>query len=175
MSDLREQLRKAGLASDAQIRQAKHQERLHATEVGRKGLEAERLAEEERLRAEVKARKAADRIREEERKRREQEEEARERLSVLIRGGWMREATAGSRRFFFEAPSGRISFLDLSDVAVRRLMSGTAAIIETLGLVRGEHCVVGDRAATEIAQLRPEIVVFRSRGGEDRSSGGFGD
>jgi len=173
MSDLREQLRKAGLASEAQIRQAKHQERLHAAEVGHKGLEAERQAEDVRLRAESKARKETDRTREEDRKRREQEEQARERLSRVIRGGWLREATAGSRRFFFAAPSGRISFLDLSDVAVRRLTSGSAAIIETLGLVRGEHCIVGDRAASEIAQLSPEIIVFRSRGGEDTSSGGL--
>lgn len=161
MSDLREQLRKAGLASDAQVRQAKHQERVHASQLGHKGLEAERLAEEERLRAEAKARKAADRIREEEHRRREQEEEGRERLSHAIRGGWMREATAGSRRFFFATSSGRISFLDLSDIAVRRLASGSAAIVETLGSVRGDYCVVGERAAKEIAQLRPESIVYR--------------
>lgn len=170
MSDLREQLRKAGLASAAQVRQAKHQERLHAAEVGRKGLEAERLAEEARLREETKARKAADRAREEERKRCERDAEIRDRLAQLIRGGCMREATAGSRRFFFATPSGRISYLDLSDVAVRRLISGSAAIIETMGHVRGDYCVVGDRAASELAQLRPEIIVFRSRGREDNGS-----
>jgi uncharacterized protein YaiL (DUF2058 family) len=165
MSDLRDQLRKAGLASEKQVRQAKHQERIHATEVGHAGLEAERRSQEERLRAEVEARKKADRAREEERKRREREGSAQERLSQLIRGGWMREATAGSRRFFFATPSGRISYLDLTDVAVRRLQSGSAAIAATCGEARGEYCVVTEAAAAEIVKLRPEIILFRSRGG----------
>jgi uncharacterized protein YaiL (DUF2058 family) len=170
MSDLRDQLKKAGLVSDKQVRQAKHQERVHASEVGHKGLEAERIAEEERLRTQSKARRLADQIREEERKHREQEDSAGKRLFQLIRGGWIREATAGSRRFFFATSSGRISYLDLTDVAARRLISGSGAIVETCGQVRGEHCVIDDRTASEIAKLRPELILFRSRGREDPSA-----
>jgi uncharacterized protein YaiL (DUF2058 family) len=172
MSDLRDQLRKAGLATEKQLRQAKHQERIHATEIGHKGLEAERRIEEERLRSEAQARKLADRARADERKRIERDEAAQARLAQLIRGGWIREATAGSRRFFFTTRSGRISYLDVSDIALRKLTSGSAAIIETCGHVRGEYCVVTDRAAAEIAQLRGEIVLFLARGGGSSSPAG---
>lgn len=163
MADFRDQLKKAGLLSEKQARQAKHQERLHAASVGHSGLEAERRAAEQRELAEAAARKEADRRRAEERRRREIEEAATQRLAQLIRGGWMREATAGARRFFFAAEGGRIHFLDLSDIAARKLATGVAAIVETRGLVRGEYCVVNERAAIEISRLHPEIVRYFGR------------
>jgi uncharacterized protein YaiL (DUF2058 family) len=169
MSDLRKQLRKAGLVTDKQLRQAKHKDRVHASEVGHEGIAAEKKAEEERLRAEREERKRADRKREEERKRQEKEAAASQRLARVIQRGWIREATAGSRRFFFETPSGRISFLDLSDVAARRVSSGSAAIVETAGTVRGEFCVVGVRAAQEIGELRPELIRVFNRDGSGRA------
>jgi len=133
--------------------------------VGHAGLEAERRADEERLRAEAEARKRGDRERAEERRLKEREAAGSARLAQLIRGGWIREATAGSRRFFFVAKGERISYLDLSDVAARLLSLGAAAIVETRGFVRGEHCVVSDRAASEISQLHPELIRFWNRGG----------
>lgn len=163
MADIRDQLKKAGLLSEKQARQAKHQERLHAAAIGRPGIEAERRAEEERERAEAAARKEADRKRADEERRREREGAAAQRLAQLIRGGWIREATAGARRFFFAGEEGRIHFLDLSDIAARKLATGGAAIVETRGLVRGEYCVVNERAATEISHLHPEVVRFFNR------------
>jgi len=167
MSDLRDQLRKAGLVSDKELRQAKHRERVHASEVGPKGLQEERDAEEQRLRAELEARRKVDKARADEQKRRQAEAESRDHLASLIRGGWIREATAGSRRFFFETRTGRISFLDLSDTAARRLAMGRAAIVETCGFVRGEFCVVTDKAAAAIRQLRPEILRLWAEGTAD--------
>ncbi len=163
MGDIREQLRKAGLISEKQLRQAKHQERVHASEVGHKGLEAERRAEEERQRADAAARKEADRKRAEEQRRTEREHAAEQRIALLVRGGWIRDATAGSRRFFFVARTGRISFLDLSDAAARKLATGSAAVIETSGHVRGDHGVVTDRAAAEIAEADPQMIRFWNR------------
>ncbi len=165
MSDIREQLRKAGLVTSKQVRRAKHEERLHAAEVGREGLEAERAAEDERLRQEIEERRRSDRLREEALRRRAAEEAHAGRLGALIRGGWMREATAGARRFFFVVPSGRISFIDLADLAARRLATGTAAIVQSFGHVRGEHCVVTDKAAAEIEKHTPAAIVFWNRGG----------
>jgi hypothetical protein len=179
MADFRDQLKKAGLLSEKQARQAKHQERLHAAQVGHSGIEAERRAAEEKDLAEAAARKEADRKRAEEQRQQEREAAAAQRLGQLIRGGWIREATAGSRRFFFITRSGRIGFLDLSDIAARRLAMGAAAIVETQGLVRGEYCVVSERAATELAHLQPEMVRFFSHeagsghaGRDDWESGG---
>jgi uncharacterized protein YaiL (DUF2058 family) len=166
MSDLRDQLRKAGLVSDKQVRRAKHEERVHATQVGHEGIEAEKRAAEERLRAEAEERRQADKARAEEQKRRQAEAEERERLATLIRGGWIREATAGSRRFFFETRTGRITFLDLADSSARRLASGRAAIVESCGFVRGEFCVVTDKAAAGIRQAHPEIIRVWSEGAD---------
>lgn len=167
MADIREQLRKAGLVNDKQVRRAKHEERLRAAEVGREGLAAERAAEEERLRREAEARRQADRAREEEARRRAAEEAQTHKLGQSIRGGWIRDATAGARRFFFVTPSGRISFIDLSDMAARRVVTGGAAIVQTLGHVRGEYCVVTDRAASEIEKLAPATVLFWNRNSPD--------
>lgn len=166
MADIRDQLKKAGLLSEKQIRQAKHLERLHAAEVGYTGLEAERKAAEQKQLAEAAARKEADRKRADEQRRIDRERAASERLAQLLRGGWIREATAGSRRFFFVTRSKRISFLDLSDIAARGLATGAAAIVETQGFVRGDHCVVSERAAAELLQIHPEMVRFYSKGAE---------
>ncbi len=165
MSDLRDQLRKAGLVSEKDLRRAKHEERVHASEVGRAGLAAERRAEEERLRAEAEAQRQADRARDEDRKRREREAAARQRVAQLLAGGLIRDATAGNRRFFFVTRSGRISFLDVSDLAARRLSMGSAAIVETGGHLRREHCVLIDRAAAELAASHPEMIRFWNRTG----------
>ena len=158
MSDLREQLRKAGLVSDKQVRQAKHQERLHRKEVGQSGLAEEKAEAERRLRAEREAMRARDREREQQRKAREAEAEQAEALRRRIRAGWIRDATGGSRRFFFEVGEGRITYLDLNEQAVRRLQNGTAAVAETRGAVRGEFCLVDGNAAASLARDHPEVI-----------------
>jgi uncharacterized protein YaiL (DUF2058 family) len=163
MGDLKDQLRKAGLVSEKEIKRARHQERVHATEVGRAGIEAERRETEERARRDAEERRLADRRREEERRRSREEEAARSRGEQTIRGSLLADATGGSRRFFFETHDGAIRFLDLSDSAARKLATGTAAIIESRGLVRGDYCLIDARAASEIETLFPRIVCFWNR------------
>lgn len=164
MADLRDQLRKAGLVSEKQLRQAKHQERLHAAELGHAGLEAERREREERERKEAEARREAARAREEERRRARQEEGSARRVEQLIRSCCLLDATSGTRRFFFETQDGMIRFLDVSDSGARKLATGSAAIVETRGMVRGEYCVIDARAAAELAAIDPRIFCFWNRG-----------
>jgi len=163
VSDLKEQLRKAGLVSEKRLRQVKHEERLHASEVGREGLAAERQEQEERLRQEEKARRQGDRAREQERKSKAAQHAATERLAQILTRGWIRDATVGTRRFFFVTREGRITFLDLADLAAIRLGSGTAAIVETGGAVRGAFCVIQETAAEQLAQIDPERIRFWNR------------
>ncbi len=166
MSDLRDQLLKAGLVSGKQVRQAKHQDRVHRKEVGREGIEAERAATDREFVAQQEQRRLRDRAREEARRR---ELAATERLLALqsrIRTGWIREATAGSRRFFFVVADGRITYLDLSDDAARRLQSGRAAVVDAAGIVRGEHCVVDGATALSLSRDHPELIRFWNRAAE---------
>ena len=169
MSDIRDQLRKAGLVSDKQVRRAKHEERLHASQVGADGIAAERRERDLRLQAEREAQRIAARERERRGQEAKQAEETGGRLAQTIRRGWLREAAGGNRRFFFEARAGRITYLDLSEVAVGRLAAGSAAIIETGGAVRGEFCVVDGKAAEEIRRIAPERILVFHRGGGARS------
>lgn len=163
MGDLREQLRKAGLVSAKQVKQAKHQDRVHRKDVGREGLEEEKRRQEEEVRQEREEKRRQDqdleRARAEERRR----EEESTRLLRRIQAGWVREATGGGRRFFFEAGEGRITYLDLNDGAVRRLLSGGGAIVETRGAVRGEFCVVDGATATALRRDHADVVRYWSR------------
>ncbi len=163
MSDLREQLLKAGLVSSRQVRQAKHDDRVHRKEVGLEGLQEERAAQQRAAEERLEAKRRADREREEERRRRELEQQRAEVLRSRIRGGWIREATAGAKRFFFVLEGGRITYLDLNDGAARRLLGGSAAIVDTTGAVRGEFCVIDGHAAQSLAREHPEIIRYWNR------------
>jgi uncharacterized protein YaiL (DUF2058 family) len=163
MSDLREQLQKAGLVSAKQVRQAKHQDRLHRAEVGHEGLEAEKAEREQAHRRELEERRRRDQEREEAHRK---EQAVREQVSLLqnrIRAGWIREATGGARRFFFVAEGGRITYLDLTDQAVRRLQSGSAAVIESRGAVRGEFCVIDGGTASSLVRDHAGILRLWNR------------
>ena len=84
MADLRDQLRKAGLVSDKEVRQAKHRERLHAAEVGHEGIEAEKQEELRRLRDLDEERRRTDRLRAEEAQHQAREEASKHRLHQVI-------------------------------------------------------------------------------------------
>jgi uncharacterized protein YaiL (DUF2058 family) len=166
VSDLREQMLKAGLVSGKQVRQAKHQERVHRKEVGREGLEAERAAADQAFLARQEEKRLRDREREEARRRSQAVEERVLALQSRIRAGWIREATAGSKRFFFVVDGGRITYLDLSDDAVRRLQFGRAAVMDGHGVARGEYCLVDAATALSISHDHPELIRFWNRAAE---------
>jgi uncharacterized protein YaiL (DUF2058 family) len=166
VSDLREQMLKAGLVSGKQVRQAKHQERVHRKEVGREGIEAERAAADREFQARQEEKRLRDREREEARR---ISQAALERVLALqsrIRSGWIREATAGGKRFFFVVDGGRITYLDLSDDAARRLQFGRAAVVDSHGVVRGEYCVVDANTALALCRDHPELIRFWNRSAE---------
>lgn len=164
MSNLRDQLLKAGLVNASQVKRAKHEERVHRTEAGREGLEREAAERDAERRSDVDAERAANRAREESRRVRDAEV-ARERLLVQrLAGGRLREGTAGARRWYFVAEGGRVTYLDLSDDATRRVQRGLAAIVVTRGHVRGEFCLVDATTAGYLSQETPDLVCFWNRG-----------
>jgi len=170
MSDMRDALRKAGLVSDRDLRQASHQERVRRKELGEDGLESERRRREEESRREEAERRAADRERERDRSReqglRRQPPTAASRkpLAELLRGGGLLPREAGPRRFYFETREGEIRFLDVSDGLARRLTQGDAAIVDTRGILSGDFGAVAKDTAREVLGLAPERVLFWQTG-----------
>jgi uncharacterized protein YaiL (DUF2058 family) len=166
LSDLREQMLKAGLVSGKQVRQAKHQERVHRKDVGPEGIEAERAAADREFLARQEEMRLRDREREETRRRSQAAQEQILALQSRIRAGWIREATSGNKRFFFVVDGGRITYLDLSDEAARRLSFGRAAVVDGHGAVRGEYCVVDPKTALALSRDHPELIRFWNRSAE---------
>jgi hypothetical protein len=166
MSDLRDQLLKAGLVSQKQVRQAKHQDRLQRKELGQQGQADQKAESDRRFQEEREEKRRRDREREEAQRRARAEEEKAQALSGRIKAGWVRDATGGSRRFFFLADAARITYLDLTDQAVRRLLAGAGAIVKSCGAARGEFCVVDGNTAVSLSRDHPEVIRFWSRGNE---------
>jgi hypothetical protein len=158
--DIRKALKKAGLASERDVRQAKHQDRMRRTELGAEGLAAERRRVELEQREEQARRRQADRERERLLQTRREEQGRLGRIAGLLQDEDLLLREAGPRRFFFEMPSGRIAFTDVSETLARRLIQGDAAVIHAAGILPREFAVVSGKAAREIEQLDRARVLF---------------
>lgn len=163
MPDLKEQLLKAGLVSEEQVRQAEHDKRRQ--EKKRTHRDKERRTDERR---QAHDRDQAHRARaDRERSRRENEQrqqrarriaDERQRRDVarqaLERGrlpSW-----EGPRPYYF-ADGTRVEFLRVSEQAARRLEAGEAAIVRANGKRR--YTLLTARAARELAEAEPERLV----------------
>ncbi|MFH1143194.1 MAG: DUF2058 family protein [Candidatus Eisenbacteria bacterium] len=153
-------MKRAGLASDKEIRQAQHQERVRRKELGQEGLEEERRRlERERQAAQVR-RRDADRERERLLQQRREAQSRTARIAGLLQDADTLPREGGPRRFFFEMPAGPIAFIDVSEGLARRLVQGDAAIVAARGLLARDFAVVGGKAAREVEQLDRERLLF---------------
>lgn len=159
MGDMKDALRKAGLASQKQIRQVEHAGRVHRTNVGPEGLEAERAEREAKLRAEQEQKRTADRDRERARQVQRQDEARRTRVVTLLRDANLMAREGGPRRYYFTHPSGRIHFLDVSPGLVRRLQMGDAAIVDASGLLPADFIAIAGKAAHELQMIERERIL----------------
>lgn len=165
MGSLRDELIKKGLSSEKKARAALHEEKARQKHLGPEAIEAERRAREAEARRAEEERRAAERAREAERLRQHGDELERERIPGLIRAGLVREGVAGNRRFYFVTREGTISFLEVSDTAIRGLAEGRVAIVEAAGVVaRHDFCLVTSEMAGEIARHDAACVRFRNGG-----------
>ncbi len=159
MADMREALRKAGLLSEKEIRQAKHRDRVRRKELGKEGIEAERREKEQRFREEQERKRREDQERQRLLEQQKAEEARRAALERLITEGDLLAREGGPRRFYFATKSGRISFLDVSDRLASRLIQGDAAIVECRGWLKREFTAVPGKVAVEIERLDPSAIV----------------
>ncbi len=122
MGTLEDALRKSGLVSKKQAKQARHKKRVHRSEVGRDGLEAERLEKERTYKEQLKTQKEKDQRLEAERA----EKEAAERASMAPSG---RATTSGGS-------SGQVGLSGIDRANGSGALSGDAwspATLETIG------------------------------------------
>lgn len=161
MGNLRDELIKKGLTSEKKARAAIHEEKARQKRLGPEAVEAERQTREEEARRAEEERRAADREREAERRREREGELERAHIPGLIRAGLVREGVAGNRRFYFVTRESTISFLEVSDSAIRSLAEGRVAIVEAAGIVpRHDFCLVTSEQAVEIARQDAACVRF---------------
>jgi len=162
--DLRKALKKAGLASEKEIRQARHQDRVRRKELGADGLAAERERLERERRAEQARRREADRERERAMQARHDEETRASRLAGILQDADVLPREGGPRRFFFEIPAQRIVFVDVSEGLARRLALGDAAIIDAQGILPREFAIVSGKAAREVESIdRKRVLLWNAR------------
>lgn len=164
MADMRDALKKAGLVSEKQARQARHEQRLHRKEVGDEGLSAEQRRKDEEFAREREAKRERDRAIEEKRAVEAKVASGRVDLIRLIQNGVVGGAIGGPKQYFFTLPGGRITFLELTDTGFKRLIGGSAAIVDTLGAVRGSYCIVDTATAAALQRERPEAIRDWPRG-----------
>ncbi len=159
MGDMKDALRKAGLASQKQIRQVEHAGRVHRTNVGAEGLAAEHSAREAELRAEQEQKRAADRTRQRELQAQREAEARHTRVEALLREGNLMAREGGPRRFYFARSSGQIHFLDVSPGLVRRLQMGDAAIVDASGVLPTDFIAISGKAAHELRLIDRERIL----------------
>ncbi|MCK4304409.1 MAG: DUF2058 family protein, partial [Candidatus Eisenbacteria sp.] len=133
MADMRDALRKAGLASDKKLRQTKHQDRIRRKELGEAGIESERRQKEKEYQEELARKKIEDQAREEALRSDKKVASKQTRIDNLLRDGDLMAREAGNKRFYFATADGHIFFLDVAPLLAKRLAQGDAAIVRVEG------------------------------------------
>jgi hypothetical protein len=165
MSDLRDAMKKAGVVSEKQVRQAKHGDRVHRKEAGADGLDAEREQRDATFAAEQERRRREDADREKTRQAQRESQEQPGRLTQLVRANDLSMQEAGPRRFYFPLPSAEVAFVDVSDALARRLAQGDVAIVDGAGLLERDFGLVTGKIAREIEGIeRSRILLWNARG-----------
>jgi hypothetical protein len=160
MADMRDALRKAGLTSEKDVRQAKHRDRVRRKELGQAGLAEERRQRDAEHQAGAAEKRRADRARETDMQAARQEEQHQTRIESLLRGDDLMTREGGPKRFYFAMPDGHIFFLDVSPNLARRLAQGDAAIVDTRGILTTEFAAIAGKTAGELRTLAPERILF---------------
>jgi uncharacterized protein YaiL (DUF2058 family) len=168
MSDLREQLLKAGLVdkkskqkADAAARRKRKKKRKKSGRVA-SGVSVE---EERRRRYEERiAREAAENRARAEREKKEREaEEHRRRLRNLAVAWKVKDHKPPKRRWHFVTRENRISSLDVSAEMAWQLEIGSVAVVERPGDHDEPHGLVSWEGAERIYAVEPECVRFWNR------------
>lgn len=168
MGSLRDELKKAGLLNDKDIRRVHQDEQQRKKDLGKEGVaeEERRQRNEAAERAKAQAAKDRDLSRQRESERERKEAQARTRLGIH---NAILKDIGGPRRFHFITRQQTIVFLEVAPEIARRLEAGELAIInrpsEASGDFAGDdYAVVPRETARTVRELAPEAVRFWNGG-----------
>ncbi|MEZ5962329.1 MAG: DUF2058 family protein [Planctomycetota bacterium] len=156
---LRDQLQKAKLLSKKDAKRLAHEERVHRTEVGREGLEAEQRTRLDEIT------RAQDQDREQQRTQQAQSEterkaaEERAACDNILRQDVVRPGH-GRARFYFQVASGDLPWLEFSEVDHKRMLSGEFAVMRLGNPHSHDYGLLAVASAKRVARLFPERVAW---------------
>ncbi len=161
MGDLRDQLLKAGLVTDKQVKKAASAERRRKKAKGHKALARERAQREAEAEAKRRQRIERDRAAGKARAAQAATAEQRAQAEQIVRANKVPGATRGGRRWYYERPDGRVPYVTLSDEAAEGLERGRFALVGSGPGNDGRGVIVVTRdAAQRVQALDPERVLF---------------
>ncbi len=166
MGDLKDQLLKSGLISEARAKKLAHSETSRRKKLGKAGVSRERDLAVDARRAREEARRRADRQRAARDRSEEEIAEERNRLRQILQPFFASKPWRGRRRFHFVARDGKkILFLEVSDDASKKLERGEFAICEIPNLTpsaaspEGWTLVPREKVST-IREVDPDAILF---------------
>lgn len=158
---LKEQMLKAGLITEQDVKRATHKEKVVNKETGRRERERQQEEKRRKLESERQAEQAKDRDREQERgaKRgqveaeRQSDQRQRSAISAPYSEGLI-EKWGGPRRYYF-VQEGRVDFLMVTEEIARRLEQGQVAIVGAEKNPR-RPVLLNAGAAKKLKEIAPE-------------------
>ena len=165
---LKEQMLKAGLIDEKQARQAEHKHRQKDTKTSHGEREREAKKAREKIAAQAQAERERDRqrnqAREAEQTAQDSQGQGRQRRDnlreTIFRQGALENAD-GPKRFHF-TDENRVYFLQVSDLAARKLEQGQAGIARLPGGGK-QYRIITRKAAEELNELVPELLIVLHR------------
>jgi uncharacterized protein YaiL (DUF2058 family) len=156
VGDLRDQLLKAGLVSQTDVKSVEKADQRAKKAKGAKQVQREQAARHERAQQTLAQQAEADRARALAQLDVKAQGELQQRVAQIVSSNPVTVPVRGRRRWYFEGRQERVPFLELSDEAAELLERGQAAIVQPPD--RGPASLVPADAARRILELDPTWV-----------------
>ena len=158
MGDLSKELLKAGLISDKQFRQTRHQERVTKKTVGHEGLEKKERARSDEHVQRRREQQQQDRDRGRQDQQRLDKKALRARLKDLVVGGAVKTGVNGPRRFYFLTREGKIPYLEVNEETVRKIQMGELAIVQIPDVKLERFVLLPRKNIRDVLDIEPDLV-----------------
>ena len=157
---LKDELLKAKLINKKQLKQVEHEQRLERKQLGKEGIQQKEQARMQEIEQKREEQKKRDQELAQKQKEERLEKEKVARIEEIMQLGKVEGQDHGTRKFYFVAQDGKISFLMLSDNTAENLEKGHIAIIE---YPQREFVLVYKTSVEKLYSLDKNLVRFYQR------------